>query len=411
VLTGNERAPEDRTATSTGNPVLRRRTPINILIVDDEPKNLTVLEAILDNPDYRLVRAESAEQALLALLADEFALLILDIRMPGMTGFDLARMVKERRKTADVPIIFLTAYYHEDQHVLEGYGTGAVDYLLKPVNPSVLRAKVEIFAELYRKQRSIENVNRALLAEVSARGRTEDQLREVNATLEQRVTERTEHIQQLMKEMDHRTKNILNVVQAIARQTAIASPDEFVPRFSERMQTLAASHDLLVKSRWQGIEFSELIRVQLAHFSDLLDSRIKIDGPQLRLTVAAAQTFGMIVHELATNAAKYGALSNDKGRVDIRWSVNGEFMVRWTERGGPSVAPPGRRGFGSTVVKTMAESSLDGDVALEFAPAGLRWQVVCPSCKVLEKSRRAAERGTDQGPAGQAGDVLKRVHV
>src|SRR5512141_3520524 len=106
--------------------------PINILIVDDEPKNLTVLETILDDPGYRLVRAESAEQALLALVSEEFALLILDIRMPGMTGFELAQLIKERKKTARVPIIFLTAFYNGDHHELEGYGAGAVDYLNKP---------------------------------------------------------------------------------------------------------------------------------------------------------------------------------------------------------------------------------------------------------------------------------------
>ena len=135
-------------------------SPINILIVDDEPKNLTVLETVLDDPGYRLVRAESADQALLALVAEEFALLILDIRMPGMTGFELAQMIKERKKTAQVPIIFLTAYYNEDQHVLEGYGTGAVDYLHKPVNPAILRSKVAVFAELHRKSAS-RDANRA----------------------------------------------------------------------------------------------------------------------------------------------------------------------------------------------------------------------------------------------------------
>src|SRR5207344_3210648 len=101
--------------------------PINILIVDDEPGNLLVLETVLDDPGYRLVRAHSADQALLALVEQEFALLILDIRLPGMSGLELAQMIKQRKKTAGVPIIFLTAYYDSDQNVLEGYGTGAVD--------------------------------------------------------------------------------------------------------------------------------------------------------------------------------------------------------------------------------------------------------------------------------------------
>src|SRR5215467_4005144 len=125
---------ETKTAVDRAAALLPGPAPINILIVDDEPRNLAVLEAVLNDPGYRLVRAESAEQALLALLVDEFALLILDIRMPGLTGFELARIIKERKKTAGVPIIFLTAYYNEDQHTIEGYDAGAVDYLHKPVN-------------------------------------------------------------------------------------------------------------------------------------------------------------------------------------------------------------------------------------------------------------------------------------
>src|SRR6478752_1677606 len=139
--------------------------PINILIVDDEPINLVVLETVLEDPGYRLVRAHSADQALLALMDEEFPLLILDVRMPGMTGFELAQMIKRRRKTADVPIIFLTAFYDKDQHVLEGYGTGAVDFLNKPVNPAVLRSKVSVFADLHRKTRAVTLANHALLAE------------------------------------------------------------------------------------------------------------------------------------------------------------------------------------------------------------------------------------------------------
>ena len=145
-----------------------RQASVNILIVDDEPKNLTVLEAILGEPGYRLVRAASAEEALLALLADEFALLILDIRMPGVTGLELAQMIKARKKTANVPIIFLTAYLDDDQQIIEGYETGAVDYVAKPVNPAILRTKVGIFAQLYRRQRNLEEANRTLAAVVES---------------------------------------------------------------------------------------------------------------------------------------------------------------------------------------------------------------------------------------------------
>lgn len=167
------------------------REQVNILIVDDEPRNLAVLESILDDPGYRLVRATSGDDALLALMADEFALLVLDVQMPGMSGFELAQLVKQRRKTARIPVIFLTAYFVEDQHILEGYGSGAVDYLQKPVNPAVLRSKVAVFAELHRKGRELEHANRMLLAEVTERRRAEARLSELNASLDQRVNERT----------------------------------------------------------------------------------------------------------------------------------------------------------------------------------------------------------------------------
>jgi PAS domain S-box-containing protein len=188
---GCDEQEQQRRTEAVATSVLPGPAPISILIVDDEPRNLAVLEAILDEPGYRLVRAESAEQALLALLVDEFALLILDVRMPGVSGFELAQIIKERKKTANVPIIFLTAYYNEDQHTIEGYDAGAVDYLHKPVNPAILRSKVGMFAELYRKQRDLAEANHALLAEVMSRRRAEEQLRELNNTLEQRVADRT----------------------------------------------------------------------------------------------------------------------------------------------------------------------------------------------------------------------------
>src|SRR5262245_53309266 len=176
--------------------------PINILLVDDEPRNLTALETILQDPGYRLVLARSADEALLALVAQEFALLVLDIQMPGMNGFELAALIKQRKKTAGVPIIFLTAYYSEDQHVLEGYGTGAVDYLHKPVNPAVLRSKAAIFAMLHRKTRETERTNRALQAEIRERRLAQEKVEQMNLNLEHLVEARTAALSEAARHKD-----------------------------------------------------------------------------------------------------------------------------------------------------------------------------------------------------------------
>jgi PAS domain S-box-containing protein len=399
--------------------------------------------------------------------------------------------------------------------VLEGYGAGAVDYLHKPVNPDILRSKVAVFAALYRMQREIKVSNHALLAEVTERRQAQDQLRDLNDTLEQRVTDRTlalqasaallqaatdntsvglatldrdlrytfanpaycrifalphdivgehphellaaddakqlalmldkalagernscersrpasvtgrfnhyslvcepernteggiigvvavvvditdrkrseEHIRLLLSEVNHRSKNVLSVVLAIAQQTKAPNQDEFVRRFSDRVQALAASHDLLAKSEWRSIAVSELLRVQLAHFEGLIGRRILFDGPPLDLSVGGAQCIGMVIHELATNVVKHGALSNQEGRVEIVWHVkkqdaHEQFTISWIESGGPPVASPNSRGYGSIVIKDMAELSLDGEVHIDFASSGLIWCLSCPATKILDE--------------------------
>jgi PAS domain S-box-containing protein len=206
--------------------------------------------------------------------------------------------------------------------------------------------------------------------------------------LAQDVTDRRayeERIDLLMREARHRTKNILGLVQAVARQTAAREPEHFIESFTERIEALAVNQDLLVKNRWQGADVEELVRVQLAHFADLLGSRIAVHGRKLRLNAAAAQAVGLAIHELATNAGKYGALSTDGGRVDVDWrSDAGSFAIHWTERGGPPVSPPSRRGFGSTVVESMAKCAVGGEVELDYAPSGLEWQLTCPAANALE---------------------------
>ena len=184
--------------------------------------------------------------------------------------------------------------------------------------------------------------------------------------------------QLLTMEVNHRSKNLLTIVQVIARQTAARSPEDFVKTFGARLRALAANQDLLVKSEWQRIDLGELVRSQLEHFGAMGD-RLVLSGPSVMVPPSAAQALGMALHELATNAAKYGSLSNETGKVEISWTVEGDmFHMTWREVGGPEVTAPGSSGFGTTVLDTMTAASTSGDVSIDYAPDGVVWQLHCP---------------------------------
>jgi two-component sensor histidine kinase len=164
-----------------------------------------------------------------------------------------------------------------------------------------------------------------------------------------------------------------------------------VERFSARIQALSANQDLLVRNEWQGVNVEDLARAQLAHFADLIGSRIALQGPRLLLNPASAQVIGLALHELATNAGKYGALSTDKGGVNINWGTDDDaFTMTWTEHDGPPVSPPTRRGFGTVVMEAMAERGIRGAVNLDYAPSGVTWRLTCPATNALEPERRMA---------------------
>ncbi len=200
---------------------------------------------------------------------------------------------------------------------------------------------------------------------------------------DQRAHEEQVHL--LMCEINHRAKNMLTLVQAIARQTAAREPEDFVERFTERIQALAANQDLLVRNEWQGVDVEDLVRAQLAHFADLVGSRITVHGSHVRLNAAAAQAIGLALHELATNAGKYGALSVDAGRVDLCWRLDGVFAMTWTECNGPPVSAPERCGFGTRVIVSMVKQTVNGEVRLDFAPSGVVWNLTCPAANALER--------------------------
>ena len=210
------------------------------------------------------------------------------------------------------------------------------------------------------------------------------------------ITERKQREDQiglLMREVNHRAKNLLAIVQSVAFHTArTADPNDFANRFSDRIQALAANQDLLVNSQWLGVELSALVRVQLAHFQELIGRRVTIDGPPMRISPSAAQCIGMALHELATNAGKYGALSNDAGKVQIVWSIGRDgagkecFYLDWTESGGPSVQAPTKCGFGTTVISVVPKKQLKAEVIHEYEPTGVSWSLTCPAGEVIEQA-------------------------
>jgi PAS domain S-box-containing protein len=188
----------------------------------------------------------------------------------------------------------------------------------------------------------------------------------------------------LTAEVNHRAKNLLAVVQAVALQTARSdTPEEFARNFNSRLSGLAASHDLLVQSHWRGVDAGELVRSQLSHFADMFNQRILFDGPPAQLKASAAQTLGMAVHELATNASKYGALSPTAGIIQVSWGVKRSsdqprFWMQWVETCQQPIEPPQRRGFGHSIMVDMAEYSLNAKVDLSYPATGVVWQLTAP---------------------------------
>lgn len=197
-----------------------------VLIVDDQPRNLDVLEVMLGGADCTLVRATSADEALLCLVRHEFAALVLDIKMPGMNGIELATLIKQRKRSRHVPILFLTAHSVDEADVLRGYGAGAVDYLSKPINAEILRSKIGVFVDAFRKTRTLAELNDALQREIGERERAQKALQLANHELERRVQERTAALtraHQGVRENEERLRMALDVAQIAAWEWHLAS--------------------------------------------------------------------------------------------------------------------------------------------------------------------------------------------
>ncbi|MDM0022637.1 response regulator [Variovorax saccharolyticus] len=329
------------------NPTPAAVEPVNILLVDDEPVNLTVLETVLEDAGYRLIHASSGEQALLALMTHEFAVLVLDVNMPDMTGFELATLIKQRRKTAQVPIIFLTAYFNDEQHVAAGYGTGAVDYLHKPVNVDILRSKVAVFADLYRKERALQAANSALQGEVAERRSAQERLRLLNETLERRVLDRTTALrasESELREANRRKDEFLAILAhelrnplapvgyavRLLRLKAAANPDveratqlidrqvKVMGRLIDDLMDVSRISQGKIELQRQRIAIAGVLHDAIEGVRPLIDEAshtLKVDLPAEELALHAdatrlSQAFMNLIH----NAAKY---MDKGGRIDV----------------------------------------------------------------------------------------------
>jgi len=255
----------------------------------------------------------------------------------------------------------------------------AVDLALDPTGPGTFEAEFRTVGLHDGAERWIASKGRVIFAHGRA-------LRFTGAALD--ITERrraADHQRLLINELNHRVKNTLATVQSIATQTVRHSPslEAFRQAFGTRLMALSQTQNLLTDAKWRGTELRTLLETELTPYRSGDETRVALRGEPVQLPPKAAVAFGLTVHELATNAAKYGALSVPDGRVEVDWRVerqSGEpwLHLRWAERDGPAVVPPQRRGFGSRLIERGLAYELGGQVRLEFASEGVRCVVTVP---------------------------------
>lgn len=220
----------------------------------------------------------------------------------------------------------------------------------------------------------------------------------------------------LMAELDHRVKNVLAAVQALAVQTAkrTTSLDSFLAAFAGRLKAMASANELLTAARWRGAAIGHLAAAELG---GIAPGQARWEGPELFLTPRAANALSLALHELATNAVKYGALSTESGRVDLRWAriADGGFELFWTETGGPPVSQPSHSGFGTTLLNQVTSRELNGETEIEYRRAGLSARLRAGPAAVVSRPETVPEeparRKIEVSPAAQGPTDLRGARV
>jgi PAS domain S-box-containing protein len=466
---------------------------VNILLVDDEPAKLLSYQVMLNVLGENLISTSSGREALEQLLKNDIAVILVDVCMPELDGFELAAMIRDHPRFQRTAIIFISAIHLSDVDRVRGYQLGAVDYVPVPVIPEVLRAKVRIFTELYRKTRQLEKLNdnlerrvlertaelhssteqllqseqlrvlalaagkmgtwqwdireskltwdegqfrifgvdsgnfelrpeqvcalidpqdvdrlRGLAVSLSKDGQTyQTEFRVLRPNGEVRwcigsaaanvdsegrivrmsgvtvdITDRKQAEERqtlLSREIDHRARNAISVVQSIMRLSRGKSKREYVSVVEGRIGALARTHDLLSKSRWIGADLNTIVNDELAPYRVDGNRTIAAAGPNVTLPPPTAQILALAFHELATNAAKYGALSTASGRVRLTWQAqHGNLIIEWAESSGSSVRPPTRQGYGIKMISASVERQLGGHASFNWRPEGLCCTLAVP---------------------------------
>jgi PAS domain S-box-containing protein len=322
--------------------------------------------------------AAAAYQALLSLNATQRIASIVESSDDAIIGKDLNGIISSWNKAAE-----------------RIFGYEAEEVIGKPVTilipPDRQHEEPVILARIRRGER-VENYE-------SVRQRKDGSLFDISLTISpiknaegkivgaskiaRDITERkrsAEQITLLAREAEHRAKNVLATVLATVHLTQSDTPDGLKRAIEGRIQALANVHRLFVESRWTGADMHSLVKDELVAYAQDGEERVQIDGPKVLLKPNVAQAIAVTLHELATNAAKYGALSRPEGKVRVEWSraADGRLILRWTETGGPPVKPPTRRGFGTRVMESMIREQLEGEMRLDWRAEGLACEIVLP---------------------------------
>ncbi len=331
---------------------------VGILVVDDHPGQLLSHEAILRELGERLVTARSGREALQRLMDEDFAVILLDVNMPDMDGFETASLIHQHPRFEKTPIVFVTGAQPTTLDRLKGYRVGAVDYVEVPVVPEILRSKVAVFVDLNRKRRDLQRLNDALQAEIAQRRNAEEAVRH---SREKEV---------LLQEIHHRVKNNLQIITSLLRMQSRAVQD---PAFSEalrecqnRVASMALIHDKLYRARdLARVSFGEYVRdltnnILTSYALPARSVRVRFDIDDLSLSLDYAVPCGLILNELMSNCLKHAFPVGHSGTVYIGFHAEGEeelcLVVRDDGVGVPADVDLGRTSsLGWRLIRALVE--------------------------------------------------------